>query len=125
MKKVFAPILVSVLMVLGAFGDEAPKEIESKSNDLFFATWTQNHELFNSHCDRAMKDSMTAKKFAELSKKISPFMVLGAENEFMGVLKKGTLKVYYWKTTFSREGVPDMLTELTMNGDKVAAFDFR
>ena len=43
----------------------------------------------------------------------------------MGVLEKGKLKVYYWKTKFSKEGVPEMLTELAMNGDKVAGFDFR
>jgi hypothetical protein len=88
---------------------------------------TQNNDLqkFESVCDETMKTAMTEEKFTQVSGQISPLMKEGYKKDYMGVLNRGAVKTYYWKIDFEREGVPEMLAELSIKDGEVAGFFIR
>ena len=125
MKTALFTLATLITATLGAFAEEAPK-----NEALILATLlesTQNNDLqkFESVCDEAMKTAMTEEKLTQVSGQISPLMKDGFKKEYMGVLNRGAVKTYYWKIDFQKEGVPDMLAELSMKNGEVAGFFIR
>lgn len=111
--------------MLGAFAGEAPKEEVLVLTTLLEATQNNDLKKFGSVCDETVNAAMTAEKLTQVSSQVSPLMKGGYKKEFMGVLNRGPIKTYYWKIDFDKDGVPDMLAELSMRDGKAAGFFLR
>lgn len=109
----------------GAFADEAPKNEARMLGTLLEATQNNDLQKFESVCDETMKTAMTEEKLTQVSGQISPLMKDGYKKDYMGVLNRGAVKTYYWKIDFEREGVPEMLAELSIKDGEVAGFFIR
>ena len=109
----------------GAFAEEAPKDEALILGALLEATQNNDLRKFESVCDEVMKTAMTEEKLTQVSGQISPLMKDGFKKEYMGVLNRGIAKTYYWKIDFQKEGVPDMLAELSIKNGEVAGFFIR
>lgn len=125
MKIALFTLATLITATLGAFAKEAPKDEALILETLLEATQNNDLQKFESLCDEAMKTAMTEEKLAHVSGQISPLMKDGFKKEYMGVLNRGAVKTYYWKIDFQKEGVPDMLAELSMKNGEVAGFFIR
>lgn len=125
MKTALITLATVITATLGAFAEEAPKDEALILGTLLEATKNNDLQKFESVCDEAMKTAMTEEKLAQVSGQISPLMKDGFKKEYMGVLDRGAVKTYYWKIDFQKEGVPDMLAELSMKNGEVAGFFIR
>ncbi len=125
MKNALFTLATLITGTLGAFAAEAPKDESLILETLLEATKNNDLKKFESVCDEAMTTAMTEEKLAQVSGQMSPVMKDGFKNEYMGVLDRGTVKTYYWKIDFQKEGVPDMLAELSMKNGKAAGFFIR
>lgn len=125
MKTALFTLTTLITAALGAFAEEDPKDEALILGTLLEATQNNDLQKFESVCDEAMKTAMTEEKLAHVSGQISPLMKDGFKKEYMGVLNRGAVKTYYWKIDFQKEGVPDMLAELSMKNDEVAGFFIR
>jgi hypothetical protein len=125
MKTTLFTLATLITATLGAFAEEAPKNEALILGTLLEATQNNDLKKFESVCDEAMTTAMTEEKLAQVSGQMSPVMKDGFKREYMGVLDRGTVKTYYWKIDFQKEGVPDMLAELSMKNGKAAGFFIR
>jgi hypothetical protein len=125
MKNALFTLATLITGTLGAFAEEAPKDEALILGTLLEATQNNDLKKFESVCDEAMTTAMTEEKLAQVSGQMSPVMKDGFKREYMGVLDRGTVKTYYWKIDFQKEGVPDMLAELSMKNGKTAGFFIR
>jgi hypothetical protein len=110
---------------LGAFAEEAPRKEALILGSLLEATQDNDLQKFESVCDETMKTAMTDEKLTQVSGQMSPLMKGGYRKDYMGVLDRGAVKTYYWKIDFEKEGVPDMLAELSIKDGEVAGFFIR
>ncbi len=110
---------------MGTIAGEEPKDESLILDTLLEATQKNELDKFESVCDDKMKTAMNAEKLAQVSGQISPLMKDGFKREYMGVLNRGTIKTYYWKIEFQKEGVPDMLAELSIKNGEAAGFFIR
>lgn len=120
-------LALSTLMsaTLGTFAEESPKDESLILGTLLEATQNNDLQKFGSVCDETMKAAMTKETLAEVSGQISPLMKDGYKKNYMGVLNRGVVKTYYWKIDYEKDGVPDMLAELSIRDGKVAGFFIR
>lgn len=125
MKRAFLSLVVLFGCSVFSFGDEAPKGEQAILDTLLDAVKTEDLVKFESVCDEAMKEAMTAEVLKGVSGQLSGWMKEGYETKFMGVLSKGEVKVLYWKVNFKKDGVDDVLAELSIRGGKVAGFFVR
>lgn len=125
MKTALFTLATVTTAALGAFAEEAPKDEAIILGRLLEATQNNDLKKFESVCDEAMKTAMTEEKLAQVSGQISPLLKDGSNKEYMGVLNRGAVKTYYWKIDFQKEGVPDMLAELSIKNGEVAGFFIR
>ena len=125
MKTTLFTLVAFMTATHGAFAEEAPKDEALILGTLLEATQNNDLRKFESVCDEVMKTAMTEEKLTQVSGQISPLMKDGFKKEYMGVLNRGIAKTYYWKIDFKKEGVPDMLAELSMKNGEVAGFFIR
>jgi hypothetical protein len=125
MKTTLFTLATLVTATLGALADEAPKNEARMLGTLLEATQNNDLQKFESVCDGTMKTAMTEEKLTQVSGQISPLMKDGYKKDYMGVLNRGAVKTYYWKIDFEREGVPEMLAELSIKDGEVAGFFIR
>ena len=125
MKKTLLTLATLISATLGAIAEEAPKGETLILGTLLEATRNNDLEKFESVCDEAMKTAMTPETLNQVSGQISPLMKDGYEKAYMGVLNRGAMKTYYWKIDYEKDGVPDMLAELSIQDGKVAGFFIR
>lgn len=125
MKTTLLALLTLVSATMGTFAGEEPKDESLILDTLLEATQKNEIDKFESVCDDKMKTVMTAEKLAQVSGQISPLMKDGFKREYMGVLNRGAIKTYYWKIEFQKEGVPDMLAELSIKNGEAAGFFIR
>ena len=125
MKTALFTLATLITATLGAFAEEAPKDEALILAMLLESTQNNDLQKFESVCDEAMKTAMTEEKLTQVSGQISPLMKDGFKKEYMGVLNRGAVKTYYWKIDFQKEGVPDMLAELSMKNGVVVGFFVR
>ena len=125
MKTTLLALLTLVSAIMGTIAGEEPKDESLILDTLLEATQKNELDKFESVCDDKMKTAMTAEKLAQVSGQISPLMKDGFKREYMGVLNRGTIKTYYWKIEFQKEGVPDMLAELSIKNGEAAGFFIR
>ena len=125
MKTILFTLATLVTATLGALAEEAPKNEARILGTLLEATQNNDLQKFESVCDETMKTAMTEEKLTQVSGQISPLMKDGYKKDYMGVLNRGAVKTYYWKIDFEREGVPDMLAELSIKDGEVAGFFIR
>ena len=130
MKTTLLALVTLMSATLGSIAEEAPIEKAPIEEARILGTLleaTQNNELekFESVCDETMKAAMTEEKLTQVSTQIAPLMKEGYEKTYMGMLNRGAVKTYYWKIDFEKEGVPDMLAELSIKDGEVAGFFIR
>ena len=125
MKTALFTLVTLIIGALGAIAEEAPKDEALILGMLLEATQNNDLKKFESVCDEAMTTAMTEEKLAQVSGQMSAVMKGGFMKEYMGVLDRGTVKTYYWKIDFQKEGVPDMLAELSIKNGKAAGFFIR
>lgn len=125
MKTTLLALLTLVSAIMGTIAGEEPKDESLILDTLLEATQKNELDKFESVCDDKMKTAMNAEKLAQVSGQISPLMKDGFKREYMGVLNRGTIKTYYWKIEFQKEGVPDMLAELSIKNGEAAGFFIR
>ncbi len=125
MKTTLLTFAALISVTLGAIAEEAPKEEALILGTLLEATQNNDLKKFESVCDEAMKTAMTTETLKQVSEQISPLMKNGYKKNYMGVLNRGAMKTYYWKIDYEKEGVPDMLAELSIKNGKVAGFFIR
>ena len=125
MKKALLTLATFTAATVGILAEEAPKDELVILGTLLEATQNNDLKLFESVCDEAVKTLMTEEKLTKVSGQVSPLMKDGFKKEYMGFLDRGAVKTYYWKMDFQKEGVPDMLAELSMKNGEVAGFFIR
>jgi len=82
-------------------------------------------ETYLSVCDEDMKKAINADALDELNILLGEAMAMGYKAEYLGKLDKGDLVMHLWKLNFKVAGIPDMLVELLLNGDKANAFSIK
>ena len=125
MKTTLLTLATLIAATLGTIAEEASKDEALILGTLLEATQHNDLQKFESVCDEAMKAAMTEEKLTQVSGKISPLMKDGYKKDYMGFLNRGPVKTYYWKIDFEKEGVPDMLAELSIKDGEVAGFFIR
>ncbi len=125
MKTALLTLTTIITVTLGAFAEEATKDEALVIGTLLEATQNNDLQKFESVSDEAMKAAMTEETLTQVSGQLSPLMKDGFKKEYMGVLNRGAVMTYYWKIDFQKEGVPDMLAELSMKNGKAAGFFIR
>ncbi|MFT5633945.1 MAG: hypothetical protein ACI9SQ_001672 [Rubritalea sp.] len=94
-------------------------------NTLIRATINNDIKLFKSVCVDNMKEAISAAQLTAVSKQLAIPMKQGYKKIFMGVLDRGSYKTYYWKIDFDKDGISDMLAELSLGNKKVSGFIIR
>ena len=126
-------LLVTISLLFGSPG-LAQKAQEDKIptigasmwiNTLLKATMDNDIELFESVCDDNMKEAITPDQLEAVSIQVSALMKEGYQKTFLGVLDRAGFKTYYWKIDFDKQGVSDMLAELSISDKKVSGFFIR
>ncbi len=125
MKTTLLTVITLITATLGTLAEEAPKDESLILGTLLEATQDNDLAKFESVCNGAMKTAMTPDTLKEVSAQISPLMKGGYKKNYMGVLDRGDVKTYYWKIDYDKEGVQDMLAELSIKDGKVAGFFVR
>lgn len=125
MKTTLLTLATVIAATLGAIAEEAPKDEALILGTLLEATQHNDLQKFESVCDDAMKAAMTEETLTQVSVQVAALMKDGYKKDYMGVLSRGPVKTYYWKIDFEKEGVPDLLAELSIKEGEVAGFFIR
>lgn len=125
MKKILLLLVILTTSALSSIADEAPKEVSAILETLLSATQNNDLKMFESVCDDNMKEAMTEDTLTQVSKQLSDLMKQGYKQYYLSVLDRVSAKTYCWKIDFDKEGIPDMLAELSMSKGKVAGFYIR
>ncbi|WP_411825579.1 hypothetical protein [Luteolibacter sp. AS25] len=125
MKKIALTLAALTSLAVTATAEDAPKDEALALATILDAARDNDLEKFESVCDEAMKTGMTPEKLDQVSGQIAPLMKEGYETSYMGVLDRGVVNTYYWKLDYEKEGIPDMLAELSFKDGKVAGFFIR
>ena len=115
-------LLISSFTLIAA---EAPKS-ESMILETLLIT-TQDNDLikFESVCDDGMKEAIKEEDLKQVSAQLSALMKQGYKKVYMGMLDRGAFNTYLWKIDFDKDGVPEMLAELSTSNNKVVGFYIR
>lgn len=125
MKILILSIATLMSATLGSIAEDAPTNEAFVLKILLEAIQHNDLQKFGSVCDETMKAAMTAERLTLVSGQVSTLMKQGYKKDSMGVLNRGDIKTYYWKLDFDKDGVPDMLAELSIRDSKAAGFFLR
>ena len=90
---------------------------------LLTAVATNNYGAFVDNAMPSLKTIITQETFRQASTRLSPRLKKGYELQYLGSFKNHGVETFLWKIVY-KDGGDDVLAELELQNDKVAAFWF-
>lgn len=102
--------------------EDVPEAVEKQCEVLLKATQENDLDKFESVCDEAMREAISAEKLKQVSDQVATLMKGGYKKTFMGSVDRINHRTYYWKLTFDAKDVGEILVQLTSGNGKVSGF---
>jgi len=111
----FCLLFFTAISVQAESAKEAPERANECLEVLLEAVEDNDLKSFRSVCDDNMQEVMTQKILDGVSGKVAKPMKQGYEVDYFGVLDRKTFKTYYYKITFTKGSMVDLMAEVSLD----------